>query len=41
LESNPLREEERKNVRLHLELCQAEIENLLERLLALDDENSS
>ena len=41
LDSNPLREEERKNIRLHLELCQTELKNLLDRLLALDDDNSN
>ena len=41
LNSNPLREEERKNIRLHLELCQTELKNLLERLWALDDDISN
>lgn len=41
LDSNPLREEERKNIRMHLELCQTELKNLIERLLALDEDNSN
>ena len=39
LASNPLREEERKNIRVHIELCQTELKNLLERLWSLDDDN--
>lgn len=41
LDSNPLREEERKNIRMHLELCQTELKNLIERLLAMDEDNSN
>ncbi len=41
LDSNPLREEERKNIRLHIELCQTELKDLLDRLLASDDDNSN
>ena len=29
LASNPLREEERKNIRMHIELCQIELKNFL------------
>jgi hypothetical protein len=32
LNSNPLREEERREIRKHLELCQAELRALIERL---------
>jgi hypothetical protein len=41
LASNPLREEKRKNIRVHIELCQIELKNLLERLWSLDDDNSN
>ena len=41
LASNPLREETRKNIRVHIELCQIELKNLLERLWSLDDDNSN
>ena len=37
LYSNPLREEERSDIRAHLEMCQAELKALLERLSALGD----
>lgn len=37
LNSNPLREKEREDIRSHLEICQAELKNLLERLLASED----
>ena len=30
--SNPLREEERRKLHAHLELCQAELKTLIERL---------
>ena len=36
LYSNPLREEERREIRKHLELCQAELKKLLERLEMFD-----
>ena len=39
LYSNPLREEERREIRAHLELCQAELRTLLEKLLALEAGN--
>jgi hypothetical protein len=32
LASNPLREEERENIRLHIERCQAELQTLLQRV---------
>jgi hypothetical protein len=41
LASNPLREEERKNLCAHIELCQTELKNLLERLLSSNDDNSN
>lgn len=41
LDSNPLREEERKYIRAHLEACQAELKHLIDRLLALDEDHSS
>jgi hypothetical protein len=41
LASNPLREEERKNIRVHIELCQIELKNLLDRLWSLDVDNSN
>jgi hypothetical protein len=40
LYSNPLREEERRELRKHLELCQAELKTLIERL-ALEKDNSN
>jgi hypothetical protein len=39
LNSNPHREKERETIRSHLEICQAELKNLLDRLSA--PENSS
>jgi hypothetical protein len=36
--SNPLREAERTEVRKHMELCQAELKQLLDRLSNLDSE---
>lgn len=41
LASNPLREEEREKIRLHIEQCQAELQNLLERLTAVAEDNSN
>ena len=41
LYSNPLREVERKEIRAHLELCQAELKTLVDRLLTLEERNSS
>jgi len=41
LDSNPLREEERKHIRMHLEQCQTELKDLLDRLLALNDDISN
>jgi hypothetical protein len=41
LYSNPLRETERKEIRTHLELCQSELKTLIERLWALEDDNSN
>jgi len=41
LYSNPLREEERKEIRRHLELCQAELKALIERLWTLEEDNSN
>jgi len=38
--SNPLREVERAEVRKHMELCQAELKQLLDRLSKLDSEFS-
>jgi hypothetical protein len=37
LSSNPLREEEMKAIRGHLEKCQAELKKLLEKLWSADD----
>lgn len=34
--SNPLREAERREVRKHMEICQAELKELLDRLSRLD-----
>lgn len=39
LYSNPLREAERKEIRAHLELCQAELKTLIERLWSLEEDN--
>jgi hypothetical protein len=39
LYSNPLREEERRELRKHLELCQAELKRLIDRLWAVEDNN--
>ena len=41
LYSNPLREEERREIRTHLELCQTELKSLVERLRAFEDDPSS
>ena len=41
LYSNPLREEERREIRKHLELCQAELKTLIERLRALEEDSST
>jgi len=41
LASNPLREEERGNIRLHIERCQAELHILLQRLTMVADDNSN
>jgi hypothetical protein len=40
LNSNPLREKEREDIRSHLEICQAELKSLLDRLLASEDGKS-
>ena len=40
LYANPLREEERRELRRHLAHCQAELATLLHRLLTLEDEAS-
>jgi hypothetical protein len=39
--SNPHREEGRREIRKHLELCQAELKTLIERLEAFDGDISS
>ena len=39
--SNPLREAEREEVRRHMELCQAELKQLLDKLSKLDSEFAS
>jgi len=41
LYSNPLREEERREIRMHLELCQAELKNLIGQLEAFEEGNSN
>ena len=41
LYANPLREVERKEIRAHLELCQAELKALIDRLLTLEESNSN
>ena len=41
LYSNPLREDERREIRKHLGLCQAELKTLLEKLEGFEDDNSS
>ena len=41
LYSNPLREEERREIRKHLELCQAELKTLIEQLVGLEEGNSN
>jgi hypothetical protein len=38
---NPLREGERREIRKHLELCQAELKTLLEELVGLEEEDSN
>jgi hypothetical protein len=39
--SNPLREEERREIRKHLELCQAELKTLIEQLVGLEEGKSN
>ncbi len=41
LYSNPLREEERREIRMHLELCQAELKTLVGQLEAFEEGNSN
>ncbi|BDV36509.1 MULTISPECIES: hypothetical protein [Methylocystis] len=41
LYSNPLREAERNEIRTHLELCQAELGILIERLKKFEDDASN
>ena len=41
LYSNPLREEERREIRKHLELCQAELKSLIDQLVGLEEDRSS
>jgi hypothetical protein len=41
LHSNPLMEEERREIRKHLELCQAELKTLIEQLVGLEEDNSN
>jgi len=41
LASNPLREEERETIHLHIERCQAELQILLKRLTVGADNSSS
>jgi hypothetical protein len=41
LYSNPLREVERGEIRRHLELCQAELKTLIERLRSLEEDSST
>jgi hypothetical protein len=38
LYSNPLREQERREIHTHLELCQAELKTLIERLRAFEED---
>jgi hypothetical protein len=40
LNSNPLREKEREDIRSHLEICQDELKNLLDRLMASENDSS-
>ena len=40
LYSNPLRDEERREIRKHLELCQAELKSLIEQLVGLEEDKS-
>jgi hypothetical protein len=40
LYSNPLREEERRDIRAHLQLCQVELKTLIERLHSFEEGNS-
>lgn len=40
LASNPVREDERKHIRTHLELCQAELKDLIDRFWALEEKRS-
>ncbi|MGD0635197.1 MAG: hypothetical protein ABSA13_13130 [Beijerinckiaceae bacterium] len=39
LYSNPLREEERREVLAHLERCQAELKSLIDRLVTADEDD--
>jgi len=39
--SNPLREVERQEVRKHMEMCQSELKELLDRLSKLDPETAT
>jgi hypothetical protein len=39
LATNPLREEERKHLRTHLELCQAELKKLIQQLWVPEEGN--
>ena len=39
LYANPLREQERRDIHKHIELCQEELKLLLERLAKLDEED--
>lgn len=41
LYSNPLREEERREIRKHLELCQAELKSLIDQLVGLEEDRSN
>ncbi len=41
LYSNPLREEERREIRKHLEQCQAELKLLIDRLWTLEEGRST
>lgn len=36
--SNPLREAERREVRRHMELCQSELKDLLDKLMKLESD---
>ena len=41
LDSQPLNEEMREKIRVHIELCQAELQNLFERLKAISRNSST